>query len=144
MQDLDACLRRGAVFIWHTCDVLNDPKVPRKAKYLIIINAFLPDDSLYYLLTTSRVEKLLKGPFAADAVVFPADAYGFFDRETAVNVGTAATNAPLDSKAFRGMYYDGEIGYVGDLTAEDMTRIDSTIKASVRVPRALQRTITAW
>lgn len=142
--DLDACLRRGAVFLWHRYGQLDDPALFQKAKYLIIINAFLPDDALYYLLTTSQVEKLAGVAFGGDVVVIRQGSYEFFGADTAVNVGTAADREPVDAQDFRGMYYDGEISYVGQLSDEDIRRIDAAISSSVRVPKELKRFITAW
>lgn len=142
MLDLDACLRRGSVFHWNEYDKLDDPSADRKGKFIVVINAFLPGDSLYYLLTTSQVEQLLDSPFRADAVVFEAGAYPFFKKRTAVNVGTAGLTIPADD--FRGMYYDGQIEYVGQMCEPDVKRIDTAISRSVRVQKALKRFITAW
>lgn len=145
MQDLDAVLRRGAVFHWDDFSKLDDPGAAPKGKFLVIINAFLPDDVLYYLLTTSQVTELLRGPFRDDVVTFEPGSYDFFNRETAVNVGTAGGQATIvESAVFRGMYYDGEVEYVGRLTDSDMARIDQAIAKSLRVLKELKRLITAW
>jgi hypothetical protein len=135
-------MRRGAVFVWRDYTFSNDPAAPPKAKYVILVNAFLPDeDVLYYVLTTSKTEKLLRSPFANDVVVFRAGSYEFFGKETAVNVGTVAETP---TRVFRGLYYDGDISYVGCLSDSDMARIDEAISASLRVPRELKRSITPW
>lgn len=144
VPDLDACLRRGAVFLWRTFTFADNPDGASKPKYLIIINTWLPHDTLYFVLTTSKVAKLLGGPFAAETVVFPAGSYDFFRRETAVNVGSITTESSVSAEDFRGFYYDGEVVYVGQLSNEDVKRLDRAIVASVRVPRDLKRHITDW
>lgn len=144
LLDLDACLRRGSVFLWHRYDQLDDPNIGQKAKYLIIINAFLPDNALYYLLTTSKIEDLARVAFGGDIVVIQKGSYEFFSVDTAVNVGTAADRAPVELDVFRGMYYDREIKYTGQLSDADLRRIDDAISSSVRVPKELKRFITAW
>lgn len=144
VPDLDACLRRGAVFLWRDYDKLDDPNVRAKAKFIVLVNAFLPDENLYYLLTTSQVDRLKKGPFIADVVVIPAGTYEFFPIDTAINVASIANTPPIEASLFREMYYDREIVFVGALSSADIGRLDAATNASVRVPKDMKRFITAW
>jgi hypothetical protein len=132
------------VFLWHSYQQLDDPAVSEKAKFAILLNAFLPDDPLYYLLTTSQVQKLQTGPFAQDTVTFPAGCYSFFSKETAVNVGSLATTKPLPADDFELLFDAGELKYLGRLSDADLARVDTATAKSLRIPREIKRFVTPW
>lgn len=143
MAKQSANVQRGDVYLWQQYDRLDDPDIDAKDKFLIIINAWLPENPLYYLLTTSRLDKLKDSPFQRDLLTIPAGTYAFFKLDTVINVREAG-QLTVECELFDQLWDDGQLLHCGCLTSEDMKAIDQLIAESLQVRPELKRHVTAW
>ena len=138
-------LQRGAVFLWHRYDRLDDPSVAAKPTFIVLLNAFLPDDAdpLYYVLTTSKVEKALASPLRGDRLYIVKGTYVCFASDTVIDV-SAAGDYHVGLDAFRALYDRSQVKLVGQLTEVHVRELDRLIVESRTVSRDMKRFITAW
>src|SRR5438132_9739623 len=109
---LKAVLKRGAVFIWHKYDKLDDVSLTgqTKAKFAVILSNSPLDDPFVYILTTSEKPKHASAKFPADLFVIAANKYSFFSQKTIIDISQAG-NLEIDREAFTTLYDDGEVTY---------------------------------
>jgi len=140
---LNPVLKRGAIFIWHKYEKLDDPALAgqTKAKFAVILSGSSLDDPLIFLLTTSEKPKHLQAKFPEDLFNVAAGTYNFFQQNTIIDV-SAAGELDVDRDAFETLYDDGEVAYKGALSEADVEKLVHKIVACPRVNRKFKRLLT--
>lgn len=136
---LNTVLRRGAVFLFHKYDQLDDPNLAgqTKAKFVVVLSTSHQDDPIVYLVTTSETAKRAALPY-----MFKIEAaeYAFFPVATLLPVGTAGAT-DIDREKFRALYERGEVDYKGSLSEGHIGQIADAIQACPTVSRRFKQTL---
>src|SRR5262245_48871061 len=124
---LATVLRRGAVFIWHRYQALDDPAYTGKSKpkFIVMLSGSAQDDPLFYILASSEKPRHANPLFLHDLLQIPAGTYAFFDQPTIIDASTAGSRE-IARETFEVLYQTGEIGHVGHLSATDIAALRAT------------------
>lgn len=137
-----AVLRRGAVFLWHQYDRLDDPNLAgqTKAKFIVILSRSPLDDPLLYVLTTSEKPRHEVHPYPADLVRIPAGEYPFFPLATVLDASEAG-ELELERDELVALYNSDAVRHVGSLRDEHVAALMERIAACWRVSRRVKQVL---
>lgn len=133
----ESVLTRGAIFLWHRYERLDDPALAgqSKAKFIVVLSSSPQDDPIIYLLTTFAKPKHANPRFHDDLMRIPANAYGFFPQETIIDVAEAG-QLDMERDRFMDLYDRDAVTYKGKLSADHERELMEKIR---RCPRVVRR-----
>ena len=129
-EAVDSRLERGAILrIKVLANELGDLNATDRPKYLVILSAECADDPIYTAFTTSKVSNW-RTRRDVDHILPLSN--GCFRLPTILNVREPQ---PFGRQVLLDRYADGEVEFVGLLSAEDLVLLDGIIRASRIIPR---------
>ena len=137
-------LQRGAV-LRLTLDqtTLDDPDVEKRAKYAIVLSAFLPDDHVWFVLCTSKTDHFDKNPHLKSEILrwVPGE-YGWCS--AAVTVVDCCTAYSLPLAKLRQLHIEGKLAFMGGIRPAHLAAIDQITKNSRLLSPEQKRWIVPW
>lgn len=123
-------------------DTLDDPLITSREKFVVILNAFCPDDPIYFVMATSKVGRFKSDrKFAAESVELDRRHYPFLNRPTVLDFTGVKALLLID---LTNLYSTGLASIAGQLTASDLSRCDAVIRASRYIEPRVVSLILPW
>jgi hypothetical protein len=136
-SSIESSLCRGLVLrLTLDSSVLDDPELTTREKFVVILNHFCPDDPIYFVMATSKLERFKTVIHLANEVVaLDPTRYDFLNRPTALDFTSVKRMALADMSA---LHAKGFAEIVGRLEPDDLARCDEVIRRSRFIePRSL-------
>lgn len=143
-DDFDKRLHRGAV-LRLTLDkaLLDDPNADRRSKYAIVVSALLPDDTVWFVVCTSKTGHFDKNPkFENDILRWMPGEYSWCKAAVTIVDCTAVYKLPMTR--LKELHANGQLVFAGDLRPMHLARIDAIMKASIFLSADEKRWVVPW
>lgn len=126
---LESSLVRGVVLrLTLDTTVLDDPDITSREKLVVVLNHLCPDDPIYFVMATSKIERFKKVThLASEIVALDPSRYAFLNRPTALDL-TSIKRIPLADLA--ALWNRGLAESKGALHGDDLARCDEVIRRS--------------
>lgn len=126
---LESSLVRGLVLrLTLDTTVLDDPDISSREKFVVVLNHLCPDDPIYFVMATSRIERFKKAAhLARETVELDPSRYAFLNRPTTLDLTSIKRIALADLAA---LWTKGTAEIKGSLHDDDLTRCDEVIRGS--------------
>ena len=134
-EEFEKRLKRGAVFLHREWQFGGE----KHEKFFIVLNLDISEPAVFVVLTTSQQAYYKDNPLVeADVVRFEPERVTFFKTETLINCRDVW---PISRDDIKQHYVSGTIGFVGNLPANELVRIDKTISESRQIDKRMKKKV---